>query len=96
MRSRFFSVSPIYLLTIVERLILQRSGLNSRAITWAVIVLPVPEGPAKRAFVPLLSAMLSKVFEELARREQPGDNQSARPSPETRAFLVRKELFRAN
>jgi hypothetical protein len=28
--------------------------------------------------------------------EQPGDNQSARLSPETRAFLVRTELFRAN
>ena len=45
MRLRFFSVSPMYLLTTVERSILYASSSSARAMISTAIVLPVPEGP---------------------------------------------------
>ena len=51
-RSRFFSVSPMYLSTIVERSITYRSRPRDPAMTSADMVLPVPESPAKRAVTP--------------------------------------------
>ena len=59
MRSRFFSVSPMYLLTTPDRSILYRSSPSSPAITSAAIVLPVPDGPANSAVTPLPSDSLA-------------------------------------
>ena len=52
-RSRFFSVSPMYLSTTVARFTVYRSRPRSPAITSAAIVLPVPESPANRAVTPV-------------------------------------------
>ena len=58
-RSRFFSVSPMYLLTTAERSILYRSSPSSPAMTSAAIVLPVPGGPANSALTPVAAARAS-------------------------------------
>ena len=52
-RSRFFSVSPMYLLTKAARSTLYMSRPRSPAITSAAIVLPVPGGPAKSETMPV-------------------------------------------
>ena len=49
MRSRFFSVSPMYLLTTAARSTRYRSRPSPRAMTSAAMVLPVPLGPANSA-----------------------------------------------
>src|SRR5205085_2017196 len=54
MRPRFFSVSPMYLLTTVDKSILYSSSPSSEAITSAAMVLPVPGGPANRMVTPAL------------------------------------------
>ena len=56
MRSRFFSVSPMYFETTVARSIRKSSRPRSRASTWAAIVLPVPDSPAKSVFSPCVAA----------------------------------------
>ena len=48
MRSRFFSVSPMYLLNHARESMLVQSSPSSPAMISAAMVLPVPEGPAKR------------------------------------------------
>src|SRR6266545_1532715 len=53
MRSRFFSVSPMYLLTTEDRSTLYRSSRNSPATTSAASVLPVPDSPENRATTPV-------------------------------------------
>ena len=53
MRSRFFSVSPMYLLTTADRSTLYRSSPRSPATTSAASVLPVPDGPANSATTPI-------------------------------------------
>ena len=53
MRSRFFSVSPMYLLTTEDRSTLYRSRPSSPAITSAASVLPVPDGPENSATTPV-------------------------------------------
>ena len=50
--SRFFSVSPMYLLTVWLRLTCTRSRFNSLATTSAAVVLPVPGYPEKSATNP--------------------------------------------
>ena len=55
-RSRFFSVSPMYLSTTVARSTTYRSRPSSPAITSADIVLPVPESPANSAVTPAPAA----------------------------------------
>jgi hypothetical protein len=52
MRFRFFSVSPMYLLTTWERSMRYMGSSNSMARISAAIVLPVPGGPANRAVMP--------------------------------------------
>jgi hypothetical protein len=51
--SRFFSVSPMYFDTTVERSTLNRSSPSSFAITSAASVLPVPDCPANSATMPI-------------------------------------------
>ena len=53
MRSRFFSVSPMYLLTTEDRSTLYRSRPRSPAITSAASVFPVPDGPENSATTPV-------------------------------------------
>ena len=48
-RSRFFSVSPMYLLTTAERSTRNRSRPSSSAITPAASVFPVPDAPENSA-----------------------------------------------
>ena len=56
MRSRFFSVSPMYLDTIVARSTRKISSPSSAASTCAAIVLPVPDSPANSTFRPCVRA----------------------------------------
>ena len=58
-RSRFFSVSPMYLSTTVERSMTYRSRPRSPATTSADIVLPVPESPANSAVTPSAAGALA-------------------------------------
>ena len=60
-RSRFFSVSPMYLLTTADRSIRYSSSPSSPAMISAAIVLPVPGGPANRAVSPARRACLRPV-----------------------------------
>ena len=56
MRSRFFSVSPMYFDTIVARSTRNISSPSSAASTCADIVLPVPDSPANSTFRPCVRA----------------------------------------
>ena len=56
MRSRFFSVSPMYFETTVARSTRYSSRPSSLASTCAAIVLPVPDSPANIAFSPCVRA----------------------------------------
>ena len=51
-RSRFFSVSPMYLLTTADRSTLYRSSPSSPATTSAASVLPVPDGAGEQRHHP--------------------------------------------